>query len=156
MSKFCLRELVSGALSQDKFSDIVHCSESNVKRGKFIITDNPSTVREDIMGSKLKNPSVHISQYCKASNSDFNNCQKGALLCAITKKEDRKFKTKLEELDASFCSDCLGQFSSVEEKQSFWEQRKLIDTKHHIERQIAYAELYRTEEQSRPAPKMMR
>eukprot|EP00536_Pseudo-nitzschia_multiseries_P005878 jgi/Psemu1/13896/gm1.13896_g len=148
MSKFCLRELVSGALSQDKFSDVVHCSESNVKRGKFIITDNPSTVREDIMGSKLKNPSVHISQYCKASNSDFNNCQKGALLCA----KDRKLKTELEELDASFCSDCLGQFSSMEEKQSFWEQRQLIDTKHNIEREIAYAELYRMEERSRPSP----
>eukprot|EP00536_Pseudo-nitzschia_multiseries_P008757 jgi/Psemu1/21335/gm1.21335_g len=52
MSKFCLRELVL------------------------------SGALEEIMGSKLKNPSVHISQYCKASNSDFNNCQKGALLCA--------------------------------------------------------------------------
>eukprot|EP00536_Pseudo-nitzschia_multiseries_P015926 jgi/Psemu1/44308/gm1.44308_g len=82
MSKFRLRELVSGALSQNRFSDVVHRSESNVKRGKFIITDNPSTVREDIMGSKLKNPSVHINLYCKAANSDFNNCQKGALLCA--------------------------------------------------------------------------
>eukprot|EP00536_Pseudo-nitzschia_multiseries_P014475 jgi/Psemu1/38842/gm1.38842_g len=66
-----------------------------------------------------------------------------------TDKEERILKTELEVLDESFCSNCLGQFSSLEEKQNFWEKGKLIDIKHQIEGDIAYAELYRPEEESR-------
>eukprot|EP00536_Pseudo-nitzschia_multiseries_P013879 jgi/Psemu1/36778/gm1.36778_g len=73
MNKLHLRELLSDALSHKWFSDVAHWSESNVTRGKFKISDNPSYVREAIMGSKLKNPSDYRNLYCEAANSDFNN-----------------------------------------------------------------------------------
>eukprot|EP00536_Pseudo-nitzschia_multiseries_P000190 jgi/Psemu1/426/gm1.426_g len=109
MSKLRLRELLSDALSQKWFSDVVHPLESNVTHGKLKISDNPSYVREAIMGSKLKNPSDYINLYCKAANSDFNNCNS---------------------------------------------EHELIDRKHQIERDNAYAELYRLEEGSRTTQKI--
>eukprot|EP00536_Pseudo-nitzschia_multiseries_P014593 jgi/Psemu1/39353/gm1.39353_g len=119
MNESCLRELLSDTLSQKWFSEVVHRLEANITRGKFKISDNPSYVREAIIGSKLKNPSDYINLYCKTQEVE----------------------------DKSFCLDCLGQFSSLEKKR-FWEERARMVIKRQIEQDNAYAELYCLKEES--------
>eukprot|EP00536_Pseudo-nitzschia_multiseries_P005694 jgi/Psemu1/13203/gm1.13203_g len=143
MNKFCPRGLLSDTLSQKWFSEVVHWSESNITHGKFKISDNPFYVREATLGSKLKNPSDYIDLYCKAVNSDINNHNSCALLCASGSRCYFGNRTIWSNNVKRKCynKDCKTYYHGIIE-------RACMDIKHQIEQDNAYAELYGLEGES--------
>eukprot|EP00536_Pseudo-nitzschia_multiseries_P006845 jgi/Psemu1/16252/gm1.16252_g len=108
--------------------DLFNHQTSNNTWGKFKISQNPSDVREAILGSKLKNPSDYIDLYCKAANLDFNNPNSGYFAIGILPNHPQLIKKNAEKNQPG--------------------ERAHMDIKHQIEEDNTYAELYSKKEES--------